>query len=105
MATVYIAGPMTGLPDFNYPAFHRAAHQLRRAGFDVLNPAENPKPNDNPTWLDWMRVAIGQLIQADAVALLPGWDLSRGAMTEYELACRLGLDVGTVPELLRTAKP
>jgi hypothetical protein len=91
--TVYIAGPMTGHLDFNYHAFHYAAADLRAAGYTVLNPAENPKPNPNPTWQDWMRVALGQLIQADAIALLHGWAGSRGARVERELGMRLELDV------------
>lgn len=40
MARVYIAGPMTGLPDFNFPAFHAAAAAWRAAGWEVFNPAE-----------------------------------------------------------------
>ena len=47
MTRVYIAGPMTGLPDFNYPAFNAAAAKLRALGLEVLNPAENPPP---PLW-------------------------------------------------------
>lgn len=37
---VYIAGPMTGLPEYNFPAFHAAAKAWRDAGWEVLNPAE-----------------------------------------------------------------
>lgn len=39
--TTYIAGPMSGIPDFNYPMFHRVAKHLRDRGVDVRNPAEN----------------------------------------------------------------
>lgn len=91
--TVYIAGPMSGHQDFNYHAFHYAAADLRAAGYRVLNPAENPKPNPDPTWQDWMRAALGQLIQSDAIALLPGWDTSKGAMIEERIGRDLGLDV------------
>jgi hypothetical protein len=36
----YIAGPMSGLPQFNFPLFIAAAEALRAAGFDIVSPAE-----------------------------------------------------------------
>lgn len=86
MTTLYLSGPMTGLPDNNYPAFHQAAAALRAAGYTVLNPAENTPPNDNPDWSDWMRVAIRQMLDADALAILPGWSKSSGALAEACIA-------------------
>lgn len=85
MTTLYIAGPMAGIEDSNYPAFNLATDLLRAAGFTVLNPAENETPTV-PSWENWMRLAIGQLVQADGVALLPGWTSSRGAQVEEKLA-------------------
>ena len=41
MPRIYLAGPMTGLPEFNYPAFHAEAARLRQLGYHVENPAEN----------------------------------------------------------------
>jgi Domain of unknown function (DUF4406) len=95
MKRIYIAGPMSGLPDFNYPAFHAAAQRLRDLGFNVENPADNPEPHCG-SWLGYMRMAIRQLAQCDGVALLPGWESSRGARIEQQLATQLGLIV--VPE-------
>lgn len=89
---VYVAGPMTGLPDFNFPAFHDAAARLRALGFEVLNPAENPEPPCK-SWLGYMRMAVAQVAQADAIALLPGWENSRGANVEYRLAVGIGLTI------------
>lgn len=87
---IYIAGPMTGLPEFNYPAFHTAAAQLRALGHEVFNPAENPAPACG-TWEGYMRLALAQLVQCDAIALLPGWETSRGAKIEASLAADLGM--------------
>lgn len=97
---LYLAGPMTGLPKHNYPAFHAAAGRLRRAGFEVLNPAENEPPCAEPVWVDWMRVALAQLLKADAVALLPGWWDSKGATVERKLARDLDMPALTVPAWL-----
>lgn len=92
MKRIYIAGPMSGLPALNYPAFHAKAAELRARGFHVENPAENPIPHC-PSWLDYMRMALVQIARCDAVVMLPGWKQSRGARIEYQLASNLGLEV------------
>lgn len=96
---LYVAGPMSGLPEYNYPAFHEAAAALRDAGYEVLNPAESDRPTSDP-WQAFMRDAIGMLIQCDAVALLPGWSASRGARLEAHLAKELGLRVQSLEKWL-----
>lgn len=83
---LYIAGPMTGLPDLNYPAFNTAAEQLRAAGYQVTNPAENVLPMANPGWADYMAVSLEQVKAADGLALLPGWTDSKGAWAEVGTA-------------------
>lgn len=93
---VYLAGPMTGLPDFNFPAFHAAAARLRADGHHVENPAENSAPPCG-SWEGYMRLAIAQLITCDTIALLPGWENSRGASIENRLACDLGMTVLHLP--------
>ena len=37
---VYVAGPMRGYVDYNYPAFDSACEVLREAGYDVVSPHE-----------------------------------------------------------------
>lgn len=99
MKRVYIAGRMTGLPDNGYPAFHAAAAQLRGMGLEVLNPAENQEPPCG-SWLAYMRMAVAQVASVDAVVLLPGWEQSRGARVEFNLAVGLGLSVMTLDQML-----
>jgi len=36
----YIAGPMTGIPQFNFPRFHEVATKLRAQGYNIVSPAE-----------------------------------------------------------------
>lgn len=93
---LYLAGPMTGLPDFNYPAFFVAADALRQAGYVVLNPAEIGV-HPTWTWTDYMRAGLETLTTyAEAIAVLPGWERSRGARIEVRIARKFGLRVHTV---------
>lgn len=92
MTRIYIAGPMSGLPDLNYPAFNAMAERLRALSFEVENPAENPPPKCE-SWLGYMRMAVAQLATCDAVVMLPGWSKSKGACIERQLAVGLGLEI------------
>lgn len=93
--TLYIAGPMTGLPDFNYPLFNAAAAALRQAGFEVVNPAEDGLPLD-AEWVDHLRLAICKLAMCQAVATLPGIEHSRGARLEIHIAKALDMRIAPV---------
>ncbi len=90
--TVYLSGPMTGLPDYNYPAFYAAADRLRKLGYRVLSPAEQFDGDTTRPRKDYMRRDIELLLLADSVALLPGWEKSKGVQTEIVVAMALELD-------------
>jgi hypothetical protein len=89
---LYIAGPMSGYPELNFPAFHAEAARLRALGFEIVNPAEIDV-GPNPDWLSCMRADIRELVTCDGIALLPGWEQSKGATVEHTLARGLGLRV------------
>lgn len=91
MTTLYLAGPMTGIEDYNYPAFHAAAAQLREAGYVVVNPAENFAGDQSLPWETYLRTAICQVTECDGIALLPGWQESKGAKLEVRVAGALGI--------------
>lgn len=99
---VYLAGPMTGMPGFNYPAFNAKAAELRARGWHVENPAENPAPPCG-SWKGYMRMSIWQLTTCEAIYLLPGWASSQGAAMEYSIAQALGLEVIEAVTLMTTA--
>jgi hypothetical protein len=109
--TVYIAGPMTGKPDHNFPAFHTAARLWRTAGWRVVNPAEMDETLQSGT-VDrygrefYLRRDIAAIaLQCHALAMLPNWHHSSGAIAEHAVATALGLrifdadHVAPLPEL------
>jgi hypothetical protein len=91
MKRLYLCGPMTGLPQLNFPAFNAEAERLRALGYDVINPAELAEPGT--PWAQCMRTDIRMLLMCDAIAMLPGWERSRGANLEWLIATELGMPV------------
>ena len=73
---IYIAGPMTGHADHNYPAFYAAAELLQEAGWEVVNPAENFGGRTDLPRESYLRADVALLVQCEAVAMLPGWQES-----------------------------
>ncbi|ENT4611606.1 DUF4406 domain-containing protein [Salmonella enterica] len=92
MSVIYIAGPMTGKPDFNRTAFTMTATRLRMLGHTVLNPAILP---DGLTYRDYMLIGSAMLHCADTIYLLDGWEDSPGAKEEYATARKLNLEIST----------
>lgn len=108
----YVAGPMTGIPEFNFPAFNAAATSLRADGHFVFNPAE--RDIERHDGVDISRGNVNGDVdkcaaehgfslrdaladdtafickEADAIAMLPGWENSKGARAEWALAIALG---------------
>lgn len=106
MAKLYIAGPMTGYSDYNFPSFDAAQAALEAAGHTVFNPAQNDRDNGfDAMGLEGheahehgfdLRVALKQDLSwicehADGVALLRDWEFSKGAAAEVALAVALGI--------------
>lgn len=106
----YLAGPMSGLPEFNFPAFREAAAEMRSWGVQIVSPAEldgaeveaeaakshtGEFPSDGKlagkTWGDMLsrdlKIVIDDVV---GIVLLPGWEESRGA----NLECYAGLLTG-----------
>ena len=94
MKRVYLSGPMSGIADNNFPAFNEWATKLRTQGFDVVSPAEIQEAG---TWELCLRADLRELCTCDAIALMPGWESSRGANLELHVAHRLGMEVMHLP--------
>ena len=86
---VYIAGPITGMPNLNNEAFAEAAATLRAKGYEAINPQELHEGATDHTWEGYMCRDIPHLCKADIVAKLHGWEASNGAFLEVTLANQL----------------
>jgi Domain of unknown function (DUF5664)/Domain of unknown function (DUF4406) len=101
MRSIYIAGPMTGYPEFNFPAFDAARDYLER-DWNVISPADMDRElgfdaavdEVTPEFLrDAMRRDINAVMAVDAVYALAGWEQSKGASAEVALAEWRGIPV------------
>jgi hypothetical protein len=98
---LYLAGPMTGFEDFNFPAFNKMAAELRARGYVVENPAEHGVV-DGADWADYMAYDLTRLGLCGQVAVLPGWENSKGARLEVHIARELGMKVVNAQDLVAT---
>ena len=111
---LYLAGPMSGIPEFNFPLFNRTAKRLRQEGHSVFNPAERDIERHGGTDIskgnkDGCQTkahtehgfSLGEALaddthwicmNADAIVLLPGWEQSAGANAEWALCKALQKD-------------
>lgn len=96
---LYISGPMSGLPDFNRPAFEAARAEIESLNpiidVFVLSPTDNPPPppgrHEAQEWRHYMAAALQQVVEADGIALLGGWSNSPGACAEHAVAVAAGI--------------
>lgn len=117
--TVYIAGPMRGIPQYNFPAFDEAAKMLRGIYETVISPADLDREigfvmpvepwnwNELPLGFDFKAAQerdLAAVMESDAIYLLDGWEKSKGAKAELALAEWRGIEVLHQPNRLRSCK-
>lgn len=122
MSKWYLAGPMSGIPQFNFPAFFKASEDLRSMGFDIISPAEidDPKtkaaalasPDGAPgsgsahgqTWGDFLARDVKLIADSvKGIIFLNGWEKSRGARLEAFVGLLCSHDFATFHDgLFRT---
>jgi hypothetical protein len=88
---IYISGAITGMPNLNRERFKTATETLRALGFTVVNPHEICQGIPAEDWSLCMRKCIIELMYCDMMVMLDGWQLSKGATLEFNLAVQLGI--------------
>ena len=99
---IYLAGKMSNVELFNYPAFDLNAGWLRGKNHDVVSPAEISReagfsefrPAHQFTEAHYHETMLRNytaLLTCDAIAFMPGWETSKGSRLERDLAFRIGL--------------
>lgn len=121
----YIAGPMTGIPQFNFPAFDSAATSLRSYGYLVVSSVELDDPlsrsaalanktgdpeqynaETGETWGDLLARDVKLIAdEVSGVVALEGWEESRGARLEVFVARTCGKPVYSYEEWLNDPTP
>jgi len=117
--TFYLAGPMSGIPQFNYPEFHRVAKELRDAGYNIISPVEEDSPElqatlmaskdglvngvqhvdtkakvEGETWGDILARDVQTIFnRCDGVVVMKDWGKSRGARLEVFVANLAGRSI------------
>jgi hypothetical protein len=104
MKKIYIAGPMSGYPEFNFPAFFAKEAELKAQGWHVFNPANKTEEHGvvgNASYAtgnaeqliksgwdfrDAYKWDTDKVIEGDAIYMLKGWEASPGARGEHAVA-------------------
>lgn len=115
MNKCYISGPISGMENLNIESFNNAEIELKKLGFNTVNPhnivkgnkevdllvmqmteTKNPsviESNKREIWNICMKLDIKELLDCNCVAVLRGWQTSKGATVEILIAQKLGLKV------------
>lgn len=93
---IYIAGPITGMPNNNWENFNNAYQTLLADGYQPYSPLDISKVAVGKKWEDYMRECLPVLLKCDRVYMLRGWQSSKGATLEHTLA--LSLQMGIIYE-------
>lgn len=95
MIRAYLAGPMSGHENHNFPAFVEFTKKWREKGFVVISPMEMSglPEHGSQTWADHMRRDVRLELECDVLVLMSGWESSNGARWEVYNALNLSMPI------------
>lgn len=89
MTKIYIAGPITGVPDYA-KRFRQAEEELRKQGHLTMSPHVLA---EGFPWAAYMPICYAMMDCCDTIYMLPGWEQSKGATLEHDRAVERGMTV------------
>ena len=114
MSRVYIAGPMRGIKNDNHEEFDRIEKMWKEAGHIPVSPAYMARAlgkgngnfeSDDAFMRQVMIIDTVVICNCDAIALMKGWETSRGATMELALAQSIGLEVYMAESIEKVTLP
>lgn len=95
---MYLAGPMSGIPEYNFPKFDKAIDQLVDVKLEVVSPhsidhGETPENRGKLPYETYIRAGLKLLLECDGIIMMDGWELSKGCMTELYVASACGMRI------------
>lgn len=102
ISRLYVAGPMTGYPESNYPAFQAASRLLVAAGYEVVDPSVVVTGTESH-YVDFIREDLRVMLDCHGIAVLENWWESTGARNEVQVGGILRMPTRTVDEWLQRA--
>jgi len=91
---IYISGKISGLEKAEFEAkFKKSQEQLEANGWEVVNPCNVVPAVENPTWLDYMKADIAEMLKCDAIFMQLDWTNSNGAIIEHDIAYKMQMEI------------
>lgn len=84
---------MTGIDQFNFPAFDKARDICLACGYEVVSPADLERNRSPRSYEENLRDDFRHLLECDQILMLEGWKTSYGATMEFVIAKAIGLKI------------
>ena len=92
--TVYLSGPMTGLPDCNRAAFNMRAEAFKALGYSVNNPADiSVTHGTDKAYGFYFKRALRLMLESDVVYVFGDTSKSAGVQMELQAAQLAGMPI------------
>lgn len=102
MKKVYIAGPMSGVPNYNRENFCAVEKAMELLGHEPFNPihhegskrAQAGTTSGTEAYRECLGIDLDWICKnADAIYMMRGWEKSYGCKAEHATAVALGLEI------------